>query len=256
MFYSHEDTFYYSQEFMYVSTISDITAPLRVRMHPGPYTFSPVHGRRGFQFGLAHKTLVNKEMLKLYSPQSWDAELCNTCYDGEIRNMALINIICDNFLKDVPSELLYSLFCRNENVGVKVDYSNLHASFELIEQKLEQKYAGTDVNAYFRKNGFNVYNNLPIMLFLTMIVPETDFDKLTFTAHSRFNGDGHWYRPYRVQLDGAPIGALVQTNEFYNMSGEQMGLAAYSEDRLRVQTFANFEPETQEERDKIAVCQY
>ncbi|AGR57056.1 hypothetical protein [Choristoneura rosaceana nucleopolyhedrovirus] len=254
--FNEEGTFYYTQEFMYVSTISDIAMPLRVRTHPGHYTFNLVHGRRGFQFGLAHKTLVNKEMLKLYSPQSWEAEVDNACYAGDIRNTALVNIICDNFLKDMPNELLYSLFCRNENVGVKVDFNNLHASFELIEQKLQQKYASIDVNAYFRKNGFNMYNNLPLLLFLNTIVPETDFDKLTFTAHSRFDGDGHWFRPYRVQLDDAFIGALVQTNEFYTMNGKQMGLAAYSEDRLHVQTFANFEPQTQEEKDKISVCQY
>lgn len=241
---------------MYVSSISDIAKPLCVRIQPGYYSFGPVHKRQGFKFGIAQKTLVNSEMFRVHSTSTHSVGLSNTFNGGEIRNKVLVNIICDNFLKNFSNELLYYLFCQETVVEAQVDFKNLYESFELIEQQLQQKYDNVDINAYFRKHGFANYNNLPILLFLTTIVSEDHFDKLTFVALSKFDNNGHWFRCYRVDLNATPIGALVHTNEFYNMSGVQMGLATYSEDRLRVHTFANFEPKTQDELNKINACTY
>ncbi|AKR14097.1 hypothetical protein [Dasychira pudibunda nucleopolyhedrovirus] len=246
--------FYYSQEYMYVSTISDIAAPLRVRIQPGAYTCARVAGRRGFQFAQTHSTLAIGNMVKLYAARSHDAGLSNTYYGGEIRDKNLVGLICDNFLKDVPDRVQYRLFCQETVVDAKVDHSNLYDSFELIERQLQQKYECADVAAHFREHGFCEYNNLPILLFLTTVVAETDFDKLGFVANERFGGDEH--RTYRVELAGAAIGVLVHAKKFYSMYGDQMGLAAYSTDGLHVHAFANFEPKTQQEWDKIDACIY
>nr|QNN89433.1 ORF18 [Spilarctia obliqua nucleopolyhedrovirus] len=157
---------------MYVSSISDIAEPLCVRIEPGYYSFGPVHKRQGFKFGIANKTVINNEMIRVHSTRTYSAGLSNTFNGGEIRNKTLVKIICDNFLKNFPNDMLYYLFRQEAVVEAQVNYKNLYESFELIDQQLQQKYDNVDIDAYFRKHGFANYNNLPILLFLTTIVPE------------------------------------------------------------------------------------
>ncbi|AWD33538.1 hypothetical protein [Antheraea proylei nucleopolyhedrovirus] len=246
--------FHFAQEYMFVSTISDVTAPLRVRVAPGDYTLSHLPGRRGFAFGL--KPPRTENMVRVYATRDGHAGLSNTYHGGEIRDPALIRIVCDVVLPDLHPEALYNLFCDEAEVDAQVDHNNLSKSFELMEQQYQQKFVETDLLEYFAARGFGPYNNLPVLLFLNTPVQAADLDKLSFTASARVDGEECWYRAHTVSLDGAPIGVLVQTDVFYSMSGDQMGLATYSENGLHVHAFANFEPVTNQEYDKIYVCTY
>ena len=229
--------FHFAQDYIYVSSISDITDPFRSRIEPGKYLCGTLDGRQGFVFGIENKVINNKNLFKIYATRNGYSGLSNTYHGGEIKDKAVLKIVCDNFLKHISVDTLYDLY--NNNTNTEIEFTQF------------QQYTESDLKALFMKDGFCEYNNLPILLFLNKVLQNKDLDKLQFLECDYVDEETYWHRVYNVILEGVSIGALVHSSEFYNMSGDQMGLAAYSEDNLHMYAFANFDAQTEKEWDKI-----